>query len=175
MTVHVLEEPPGSRCFVCAQSNEAGLGLRFEYDDGAGVVTTGARFGELHCGAPTYVHVGLTLAVLNEAMAWAVVATSGRFAIVDRTDARLLHPLRAGVAYRFEARAGAVSGATVEASAVALDAAGRTCASGAATFRLISEVAARRLRARMTTPARATPGRDPRSDPGDTAPAVRLR
>jgi hypothetical protein len=149
MSLVPLQEPPGSRCFVCATANPSGLRIPFAYDDSTGAVQAEVAFGDLHGGAPTYVHIGLTLAVLNEAMAWSVVATTERFAVTTATDATFARPVRIGPRYRFLGRVDTVAGPRVQASATVVDADGVECARASATFHMISTRVADRLRARV--------------------------
>ena len=60
-----------SNCFVCEPSNTAGLAIPFFHDDEAGTVVADFTLDERFSGAPHYVHGGVALAVLDEAMAWA--------------------------------------------------------------------------------------------------------
>jgi hypothetical protein len=149
MSLVPLQEPPGSRCFVCASTNSAGLRVPFAYDDETFAVTAEVAFGELHAGAPTYVHIGLTLAVLNEAMAWAVVAGTRRFAVTTQTGSTFSRPLRIGPRYQFRGSVEEVAGTLVHASATVADADGVACAGATATFRMLSPQVADRLRARV--------------------------
>ena len=60
--------------------------------------------GDRFSGAPSYVHGGVTLAVLDEAMAWAAIAIGGKFAVTAETTTRFLRPVLVGKTYRVEAR-----------------------------------------------------------------------
>lgn len=155
MTLRRLHEAPGSRCFVCAPGNQHGLAVPLWYDDTDGHVEATVRFDELHCGAPTYVHAGLAMAVLAEAMAWAVVTTTGRIAITLASSTDFRRPLRIGVPYLARAEIDRVTGPDVNASAVfRVD--DEVLATAAATFRVISEKTAARLRARVGAQDRAS-------------------
>ncbi len=155
MTLQRLHEPAGSRCFVCAPGNPTGLAIPFRYDDADGSVQATVSFDELHCGAPTYVHVGLTMAVLSEAMAWTVVTTTGRIAITLAASTDFRRPLRIGAPYVVRAQVEDVTEPEVRTSA-ALGADDQVFAVGTATFRVISKEAAARLRARVSNPTRGT-------------------
>jgi acyl-coenzyme A thioesterase PaaI-like protein len=152
MTLRRLQEPPGSRCFVCAPGNPAGLAVPFHYDDADGSVQATVCFDERHCGAPTYVHAGLTGAVLAEAMAWTVVATTGRFAVTLACQTDFRRPLRVGTPYLVRARVDEVAGPIVRTSVACL-AGDRRYATGAARFQALSPAVAARLRARVGGPA----------------------
>ena len=74
-----------SNCFVCEPTNGAGLGIPFFHDTAARVVTATFVLDDRFSGAPQYVHGGLALAILDEAMAWATIAIEERFAVTAET------------------------------------------------------------------------------------------
>jgi acyl-coenzyme A thioesterase PaaI-like protein len=152
MSLRRLQEPPGSRCFVCAPGNPQGLAIPFQYDDVDGHVEAAVTFGDLQCGAPTYVHVGLAMTVMAEAMAWSVVSTTGRIAITLNSSTDFRRPLRIGVPYVVRASVDDVEEGAVRTSAV-FGSGEDVHAAGAASFRVISENVAARLRARVSRPA----------------------
>ncbi|NLH98037.1 MAG: PaaI family thioesterase [Chthonomonadales bacterium] len=69
--------PHSHRCFVCGDTNPAGLHVRFE-TDGNKVWTTLA-LGEPHMGYLGISHGGVLAAVLDETMGWAPAVHTGRF------------------------------------------------------------------------------------------------
>jgi acyl-coenzyme A thioesterase PaaI-like protein len=152
MTLRRLREPPGSRCFVCAPGNPAGLAVRFHYDDTDRSVQAEVCFDERHCGAPGYVHAGLTGAVLAEAMAWAVVAGTGQFGVTLSCHTEYRRPLRVGTGYLVRARVADVAGPVVRTTVECL-AGQRRYATGSARFQALSAAVAARLRARVSQPA----------------------
>ncbi|GAC1377660.1 MAG: hypothetical protein NVSMB4_07150 [Acidimicrobiales bacterium] len=93
-----------SKCFVCEPSNDAGLRIPFFHDDEAGTVSAEFTLDERFSGAPSYVHGGMTLAILDEAMAWATIAVSKCFALTHRTTTTFIRPVKVGRPYRVEAR-----------------------------------------------------------------------
>src|SRR5699024_8543549 len=70
-----------SNCFVCEARNDAGLRIPFFHDEDTGTVTATFTLDDRFSGAPSYVHGGLLLAVLDEAMAWAAIAVAHRWAM----------------------------------------------------------------------------------------------
>ena len=92
MSVHRLGNDRwsfASSCFVCEPSNEFGLRVPFSNDDEADRVFATFTLDE-HCsGAPSYVHGGVTLALLDETMSWAMCGTW------DRMNSRLAPVSRA--------------------------------------------------------------------------------
>ncbi len=71
-------------CFVCDPANPSGLRLSFVHDDEAHTVTSEFTLGPSYSGAPRFVHGGLVLTILDEAMAWAAISIAGRFAVSGR-------------------------------------------------------------------------------------------
>lgn len=133
-----------SRCFVCDSSNETGLQLPFFADDEAGTVVADFTLDERFSGTPKYVHGGVTLAVLDEAMAWAAIALAGRFAVTRSTSARFRRPVKVGRPYRVEARlTGRNEDGSLAMAATVADQAGRACVQAEAEFVPLSEARAR--------------------------------
>ncbi|MGQ0803794.1 MAG: PaaI family thioesterase [Actinomycetota bacterium] len=130
MTVHRLENSRWgfeSNCFVCEAKNDRGMQLPFFHDDETGVVFAEYTLDEAFSGAPTYVHGGVTLAVLDEAMAWAGIAVGGKFAVTHETSATFDYPVRVGRPYRVEARVTEQTPERLRAEGTVLDAKGRPC------------------------------------------------
>ena len=134
-----------SNCFVCERRNDAGLRIPFFHDDQAGVVTATFTLDERFSGAPSYVHGGLLLAVLDEAMAWAAIAVAHRWAMTGETTTRFEHPVRVGRSHTVTARITeppTEGTATLAAAAEITDAEDRTCDTSSATFVVLGEAQA---------------------------------
>ncbi len=116
-----------SRCFVCDPTNARGLQVPFFHDTDAEVVFAEFELPVEFSGAPTLVHGGATLALMDEAMAWATIALGGKFAFTKETSARFDWPVRLGRPYRIEARITTADARRFETEAVVLDAKGRAC------------------------------------------------
>ncbi len=99
-----------SNCFVCEAGNDRGLRLPFWADDEAEVVTAEVTLPSPYSGAPAVVHGGLSLAVLDEAQAWAVIAFAGVFGVTAETSAAFHQPVWIDHPYRVEARVLRVDG-----------------------------------------------------------------
>ena len=137
MATHPLENARWgfeSNCFVCEPHNAAGLRIPFEHDDEARVVQAAFTLDDRFSGAPTYVHGGVVLAVLDEAMSWATIAIGGVFAVTSETSTRFLRPVRVGRDHTVEARVDEAAEDRLETSASVLDGKGRLCAEARATF-----------------------------------------
>lgn len=127
-----------SNCFVCEPRNDAGLRIPFDHDLEAGVVRAAFSLDQRFSGAPAYVHGGVTLAILDEAMAWAAIAIGGRFAVTGESSARFLHPVRVGREYTVEARIAGGDEQRLDAVALIQDDRGRPCVEGDATLVILA-------------------------------------
>jgi uncharacterized protein (TIGR00369 family) len=90
----VKELPHTHSCFVCGESNPAGLRLRFETD--GKIVRAKFRPAAEHIGFKGVVHGGLTATVLDEIMVWACVVNTRQFAFCAELNVRYLQPLTPG-------------------------------------------------------------------------------
>ncbi len=77
-----------TNCFVCEQTNEAGLRIPFFHDLDRDLVTAEFTLSDAFSGAPTMLHGGVTLAVLDEAMAWACIAIGRQWAVTSETSTK---------------------------------------------------------------------------------------
>jgi acyl-coenzyme A thioesterase PaaI-like protein len=77
-----------TNCFVCEQSNEVGLRIPFFHDPDRDLVTAEFTLPDAFSGAPTMLHGGVTLAVLDEAMAWACIAIGRQWAVTSETSTK---------------------------------------------------------------------------------------
>jgi uncharacterized protein (TIGR00369 family) len=90
-----MKELPHTRsCFVCGESNPAGLNLRFETD---GKIVQ-ARFipRPEHVGFKATIHGGLIATVLDEIMVWACAVQTKKFAFCAEFTVRFLNALKPG-------------------------------------------------------------------------------
>jgi uncharacterized protein (TIGR00369 family) len=131
-----------TNCFVCEPSNPFGLRVAYFHDDDADVVTAEFRLGAQFSGAPHYVHGGVLLAILDEAMAWAAIAVAGRFAVVQSTATTFDRPVRLDEPHRVEASVHTRTDTAVTARASILDAGGQICARARARLVVLSSAAA---------------------------------
>jgi uncharacterized protein (TIGR00369 family) len=125
--------PHTRSCFVCGESNPAGLKLRFE-TDGRLVQTHFVPRAE-HVGFRQTVHGGLTATLLDEIMVWACAVQTKRFAFCAELKVRFLNPVRPGEA--LVASGELVSnrrGKLFEARAELRDQAGRVLASASGKY-----------------------------------------
>ena len=77
--------------------------IPFFHDDESDSVVAEFTLDESFSGAPSYVHGGVTLAVLDEAQAWATIAVCGKFAVTVETTTRFHRPVHVGRTFTVEA------------------------------------------------------------------------
>jgi len=130
-------------CFVCDQANPSGLRLSFVHDEEAGLVRSDFTLGADYSGAPRFVHGGLILAILDEAMAWAAVGIAGRFAVTRTSRASFRRPVMVDAPHRVEALIEASDEASVNARARVLNGQGKKCAEASARLVVLTEQGAR--------------------------------
>lgn len=131
-----------SNCFVCEGRNAGGLRLELWADHDEGVVDTSFRFDETFSGAPTLVHGGVSLAVLDEVQAWAVIAIGGQWAVTVETSSRFLQPVWVGAQHRAVARVESSDGDRFTTVGWIEDADGVRCVESSASFAAIGEAQA---------------------------------
>jgi len=123
-----------SSCFVCEPRNTAGLQIPFHHDVAARRVVAEFSLDERFSGAPQYVHGGVLLAILDEAMAWATIAIVGHFAVTQETTSRFERPVKIGRDHTVSAWIDAVDDRIIHTGAEILHADGRRCVTATATF-----------------------------------------
>ena len=123
-----------SNCFVCEPSNPSGLRLPFFHDEDAAEVTADFKLDDRFSGAPTYVHGGIVLALLDEAMAWAAIAIAGQWAVTKETSAKFHRPVRVGLPNRLRAWIESASADEITAGAEIFDGKERLCTTARAVF-----------------------------------------
>ncbi|MBK5290005.1 MAG: hypothetical protein JJE46_16240 [Acidimicrobiia bacterium] len=123
-----------SNCYACEPTNDTGLRIPFFHDTDAGIVFAEFNLDGRFSGAPAYLHGGITLTVLDEAMAWAAIAVAGQWAVTHTTSTTFDRPIKVGSTYRVEARIDQVEPDAIEASAIVTGAGGTTRARARATF-----------------------------------------
>ena len=129
MTLRRLHnEDWGSNSFVCEPRNDGRLRIPFQHDSANDTVVACFTLGPRFSGAPSYVHGGVTLAVLDEAMAWATIAVGGKFAVTVETSTRFVRPVLVGKRYSVEAHLSSQNEERIETAAVIGNTDGKLCA-----------------------------------------------
>jgi acyl-coenzyme A thioesterase PaaI-like protein len=131
-----------SNCFVCEPRNHMGLQLPFLHDDERHLVVTEFTLGADYSGAPSLVHGGVTLAILDEAQSWATIAVGGKFAVTTQTTSRFHAPIRLGKTYRVEARITDQQSDTIATAATIVDERGKLRVESEAVFAVLTDAIA---------------------------------
>ena len=134
-----------TNCFVCEPRNDAGLRIPFFHDDVNDTVTASFELDGRFSGAPSYLHGGVLLAILDEAMAWAAIAVARRWAVTGETTTRFEHPVRTGRTYTVTAtitEPPSDGSASLTATATITDHKDRPCATATAAFVVLGEAQA---------------------------------
>lgn len=129
-----------SSCFVCEQTNQAGLKIPFQLEDDQQTVAATFTLRAEHSGAPSLVHGGLCLAVLDEAQAWAVIAITKKWGLTRTTQATFEGPVFVDHPHRVEARIVADGDSEVSTEATIYDSAGNGVVVATASFVVVGVV-----------------------------------
>jgi acyl-coenzyme A thioesterase PaaI-like protein len=134
-----------SNCYVCEQKNERGLQIPFFHDTDRQIVTAQFELSDTYSGAPTLVHGGVQLAVLDEAMAWATIAIAHQWALTAVSSAEFLALVMVGTTHRVEATIESTSGDVITTAGTIFAVDGSVCTTASARFTAIGEAIATRL------------------------------
>lgn len=129
-----------SNCYVCEPANEGGLRIPFQLEDDHATVTAAFTLDRTYSGAPALVHGGVSLALLDEAQAWACIAVAGKWALTVSTSAAFPEPVFVDHSYRVEAVIERVADGAVHTSGRIVDDAGTACATSTSVFQVVGEV-----------------------------------
>ncbi len=131
-----------SNCFVCEPRNATGLRIPFFHDDESELVVAEFTLDDSFSGAPSYVHGGVTLAVLDEAQAWATIAVCGKFAVTSETTTRFHRPVHVGRTFSVQATVTDQPDGQICTRAELRSQSGKLCAETTAVFAVLSEATA---------------------------------
>ena len=133
-----------SNCFVCEPRNDGGLRIPFDHDTELDAVVATFALDATFSGAPAYVHGGVSLAVLDEAQAWATIAIGGKFAVTVETTTKFTRPVLVGRTYTVEARVTGGDNEFITTSAQIRNDKGKPCAETTASFAVLAPAQAAR-------------------------------
>jgi acyl-coenzyme A thioesterase PaaI-like protein len=141
-----------TNCFVCEARNERGLHIPFFHDTDRGLVVAEFALGNEYSGAPTWIHGGVALAILDEAMAWAAIAIRHRWAVTKSSSADFDRPVLVDHEYRLEAAVTSATDETIETESQIISVErGKTCVRARATMSVVTSVQAPALGADPTS------------------------
>ncbi len=127
-----------SRCFVCDQENEGGLRQRFFLDDEIGRVVAEFTPSADHSGAPNYAHGGVSMAILDDAMAWAIIAIKDRFGLTRKAEVEFFRPVLVGRGYEVQAWVESFEDRSLVARAELRSAEGKLCVAAKADYTVLT-------------------------------------
>lgn len=127
-----------TRCFVCDQDNEGGLRQRFFLDEDLGRVVAEFVPTSDHSGAPNYAHGGASMAVLDDAMAWAIIAITERFGVTQKIEVDFIRPVLVGAEHGIEAWVESFEGRSLRACAEIRNPSGKLCVAAKASYTVIT-------------------------------------
>jgi len=130
----------GRRCYACGPDNFRGLHLDFVQRGDA--IEARFVFDETYAGAPTYVHGGIIMTALDDAMAWAAIAFHGKFSVTSQFESHFLRPVKTGEPHIVRAEAGPVEadGKTMRMTSQVLRDNGTICAQATGTYRGVADI-----------------------------------
>jgi uncharacterized protein (TIGR00369 family) len=94
INIAMRELPHTTSCFVCGESNPAGLRIRFHTD--GKIVHARCLPRQEHIGFKGTIHGGITATLLDEIMVWACAVQTRRFGYSVELNIKYMHPLRPG-------------------------------------------------------------------------------
>lgn len=133
-----------TNCFVCEQTNEAGLRIPFFHDTERNLVTAEFALSNSFSGAPAMLHGGVTLAVLDEAMAWACIAIGRQWAVTSQTSTKFHRAIYVDKPHLVEAEVIAQTDSTLTTVGRILNMKGVVRAESTATFSALGEAQLKR-------------------------------
>jgi len=130
----LLPLPRSRDCLVCGRDNPHGLRLQLHVDPQAGEVRVAFTPQPHHVGFHELLHGGVTMTVIDEAMAWAAAWAGRRFCVAAELTVRFRRPGRLGRELHVSATVGRATSRLVLVSATAADADGHRVAEAEGKF-----------------------------------------
>jgi acyl-coenzyme A thioesterase PaaI-like protein len=128
-------------CFVCGPDNPRGLQVPYFHDTDHDQIVAYVTLDEHHAGAPTYVHGGVTLAIIDDGMAWACIAIAGKFALTKETSTEFEAPVIIDRPYTLEVRIAEQDRGRIITDAALLDSQRRVCVRANAVMSIVEREA----------------------------------
>lgn len=126
------------RCFVCEPAG--GLKITFNHNAHDKTVTADLVVNEDQGGHEAgRIHPGVVLAVLEDAMSWALVAMGGTQGVPKRTTTEFLRPIKVGETYKVVARLISRHDVGLDAAATLVREDGQPCAEARARYLPLDE------------------------------------
>ncbi len=123
-----------SLCFVCDATNTGGMRQQFFLEDDLGRVVATFTPDPALSGAPNYTHGGASMAVLDDAMAWAIIEIKQRFGITRKCEVDFIRPVMIGATHDVQAWVESFEDRSLIARAELRNADGKLCVAAKATY-----------------------------------------
>ncbi len=123
-----------SLCFVCDPANDGGMKQRFYYDDEIDRIVADFVPAPALSGAPNYTHGGASMAVLDDAMAWAIIELKQRFGVTRKCEVDFIRPVMIGGAHGVQAWVESFEERSLVARAEIRNSDGKLCVASKATY-----------------------------------------
>ncbi len=123
-----------SLCFVCDADNEGGMRQQFYADDDLGRIVADFTPTAALSGAPNYTHGGASMAVLDDAMAWAIIEHKQRFGITRRCEVDFIRPVMIDAAHSVQAWVESIEDRALVARGELRNAESKLCVAAKATY-----------------------------------------
>ena len=107
---------------------------QFFLDDELGRVVATFTPTPGHSGVPNYTHGGASMAVLDDAMAWAIIELKQRFGITRRCEVDFIRPVMIGAPHDVQAWVESFEDRALMARAEMRNADGKLCVASKATY-----------------------------------------
>ncbi len=135
-----------TNCFVCEETNSAGLRIPYYFDTDRQCVVADFTLSNSFSGAPNWAHGGVSLAICDEAMAWATIAIVHKWSVTKSSTASFERPVVIDRAYRVEANITSYEEATIATAATIRSAtSGKVCVATTAVMSIVTAVQAPKL------------------------------
>lgn len=135
-----------TNCFVCEEKNAAGLRVPYFFDTDREVVVADFTLSTAFSGAPNWAHGGVSLAICDEAMAWATIAIAHKWDVTKSSTASFERPVVIDRAYRVEASITSLAETTIATAATIRSAtSGKVCVETTAVMSIVTSVQAPKL------------------------------
>ena len=123
-----------SLCFVCDPSNDGGMKQSFYHDGELDRIVASFTPTPTLSGAPNYTHGGASMAVLDDAMAWAIIELKQRFGVTRKCEVDFIRPVMIGTSHNVQAWVESFEDRALVARAEIRNSDGKLCVASKATY-----------------------------------------
>ncbi len=136
----VIPDPfNNNRCFFCGPKNEAGLKLKFFWDEEKQEASTDYLPVVHFAGQGTILHGGIQMGLLDEIMGWTSYVFTKKMAVTSGLDVKFLHPAYMdGNKLSVTCRVDFMEGPKVTMTAALFNREGIACTTASGTYHVLS-------------------------------------